>query len=81
MPYNHPIPDAPIAPGMLPRVAAANLTSQNILLLTQPGNNPGQKNKGLELGALFEAMRSTLPTDTQNQAVTTQKLADEAREV
>ena len=64
MPYNHSIPDAPIAPSMLPRVAAADLTSQDVLILTQPGNNPGQKNKGLELGALFEAMRSTLPTDT-----------------
>lgn len=55
MPYNHPIPDAPIAPSMLPRVAAADLTSQDVLVLTQPGNNPGQKNKGLELGALFGA--------------------------
>ena len=64
MPYNHSIPDAPIAPSMLPRVAAADLTSQDVLILTQPGNNPGQKNKGLELGALFEAMKSSLPTDT-----------------
>lgn len=55
MPYNHPIPDAPIAPSMLPRVAAADLTSQDVLVLTQPGNNPGQKNKGLELGVLFNA--------------------------
>ena len=47
MPYNRQIPDAPIAPSMLPRVAAENLTSQDVLLLTQPGNNPGQKNKGL----------------------------------
>ena len=64
MPYKRPIPDAPIAPSMLPRVAAADLTSQDVLVLTQPGNNPGEKNKGLELGALFEAMRSSLPTDT-----------------
>ena len=64
MPYKHPIPDAPIAPSMLPRGPAAKLTLQDILILTQPGNNPGQKNKGLELGALFEAMRSSLPTDT-----------------
>ena len=64
MPYNHPIPDAPIAPSMLPRVPAENLTPQDVLVLTQPGNNPGEKNKGLELGALFEAMRSSLPTDT-----------------
>jgi hypothetical protein len=40
---------------MLPRVAAADLTSQDVLVLTQPGNNPGQKNKGLELGAMFDA--------------------------
>lgn len=64
MSYNHPIPDAPIAPSMLPRVAAADLTSQDVLILTQPGNNPGQKNKGLELGALFEAVKSSLPKDT-----------------
>lgn len=64
MTYKHQIPDAPIAPSMLPRVAAADLTSQDVLVLTQPGNNPGQKNKGLELGALFEAMRSSLPKDT-----------------
>ena len=64
MPYKHPIPDAPIAPSMLPRVPAENLTPQDVLVLTQPGNNPGEKNKGLELGALFEAMRSSLPTDT-----------------
>lgn len=64
MPYNHPIPDAPVAPSMLPRVASENLTSQDVLVLTQPGNNPGEKNKGLELGVLFEAMRSSLPKDT-----------------
>lgn len=64
MPYDRQIPDAPIAPSMLPRVAAENLTSQDVLILTQPGNNPGQKNKGLELGALFEAMKSSLPKDT-----------------
>ena len=64
MPYKHPIPDAPIAPSMLPRVAAADLTSQDILVLTQPRNNPGQKNKGLELGTLFEAVKSSLPKDT-----------------
>ena len=64
MPYNRQILDAPIAPSMLPRVAAADLTSQDILVLTQPGNNPGQKNKGLELGTLFEAVKSSLPKDT-----------------
>ena len=64
MSYKHHIPDAPITPSMLPRVAAADLTSQDVLILTQPGNNPGQKNKGLELGALFEAVKSSLPKDT-----------------
>lgn len=64
MPYNRKIPNAPIAPSMLPRVAAADLTSQDVLILTQPGNNPGEKNKGLELGALFEAVKSSLPKDT-----------------
>ena len=49
---------------MLPRVPAANLTLQDILVLTQPGNNPGEKNKGLELGTLFEAVKSSLPKDT-----------------
>jgi hypothetical protein len=38
---------------MLPRVAAADLKSQDILVLTQPGNPIGQKNKSMELGALF----------------------------
>jgi hypothetical protein len=38
---------------MLPRVAAADLKSQDILILTQPGNPIGQKNKSMELGALF----------------------------
>ena len=55
MPYKRPIPDAPIAPSMLPRVPAAKLTLQDILVLTQPGNNPRQKNKSLELGTLFDA--------------------------
>ena len=63
MSYNRKIPDAPIAPSMLPRVAAADLTSKDVLVLTQPGNNPGQKNKSLELGTLFEAVKSSLPKD------------------
>lgn len=53
MPYNRQIPDAPIAGSMLPRVAAADLKSQDILVITQPGNPIGQKNKSMELGALF----------------------------
>lgn len=50
MPYNRPIPDAPIAGSMLPRPTA--LTAQDLLLLIQPGNNLGQKNKALTLEML-----------------------------
>ena len=50
MPYNHPIPDAPIAGSMLPR--ATELTLDDILVLTQPGNPIGQKNKALTLQVL-----------------------------
>ena len=51
MPYNRQIPDAPIAGSMLPR--PTELTLDDILVLIQPGNPIGQKNKALELGALF----------------------------
>ena len=51
MPYNRQIPDAPIAGSMLPRPTA--LTAQDLLLLIQPGNNLGQKNKAVTLEALF----------------------------
>ena len=50
MPYNRQIPDAPIAGSMLPR--ATELTLDDILLLTQPGNPIGQKNKALTLSLL-----------------------------
>ena len=50
MPYNKQIPDAPIAPSMLPR--ATELTLEDILVLTQPGNPIGQKNKALTLQVL-----------------------------
>ena len=52
MPYNRQIPDAPIAGSMLPRPMA--LTAQDLLLLIQPGNNLGQKNKALALAALAD---------------------------
>jgi len=55
MPYDRQIPDAPIAGSMLPRVEAADLKSQDILVLTQPGNPIGQKNRSMELGALFSS--------------------------
>ena len=50
MPYNHPIPDAPIAGSMLPR--ATELTLDDLLVLIQPGNPIGQKNKALTLQVL-----------------------------
>ena len=50
MPYNRQIPDAPIAGSMLPRPTA--LIAQDLLLLIQPGNNLGQKNKALTLSLL-----------------------------
>jgi len=39
MSYTHSIPDAPVAPSMLPRVSAASLTLQDILLLTFYGED------------------------------------------
>ena len=50
MPYNRRIPDAPIAGSMLPR--AESLTLDDILVLIQPGNPIGQKNKALVLSVL-----------------------------
>ena len=50
MPYNRQIPDAPIAGSMLPR--ATELTLDDILVLIQPGNPIGQKNKALTLQVL-----------------------------
>ena len=50
MPYNRQLPDAPIAGSMLPR--ATELTLEDILVLTQPGNPIGQKNKALTLQVL-----------------------------
>lgn len=52
MPYNRQIPDAPIAGSMLPR--ATELTLDDILVLIQPGNPIGQKNKSLALAALAD---------------------------
>ena len=55
MPYNHPIPDAPIALSMLPRAAAADLKKNDLLNLVKPGNNIGERCKALELEALFSS--------------------------
>lgn len=53
MPYNRQIPDAPIAPSMLPR--ATQLNADDLIILTQPGNPIGQKSKAVELSALFSS--------------------------
>ena len=50
MPYNRQIPDAPIAGSMLPR--ATEPTLDDLLVLIQPGNPIGQKNKALALSVL-----------------------------
>lgn len=55
MPYNHPIPDAPIALSMLPRAAAADLKKNDLLYLVKPGNNLGERSKSLELENLFSS--------------------------
>lgn len=52
MPYNRQIPDAPIAGSMLPR--ATELTLYDILVLIQPENQIGQKNKALTLSLLAD---------------------------
>lgn len=53
MPYNHPIPDAPIAGSMLPR--ATSVDTSDLLVLIKPNNPLGQRNKSLELGGLFDS--------------------------
>ena len=55
MPYKNPIPDAPIALSMLPRVAAADLKKNDLLYLVKPGNNLGERCKSLELETLFSS--------------------------
>lgn len=52
MPYDRQIPDAPIAPSMLPR--ATQLNAGDLIILTQPGNPIGQRSRALELGKLSE---------------------------
>ena len=52
MPYDRQIPDAPIAGSMLPR--ATELTLDDILVLIQPENQIGQKNKALTLSLLAD---------------------------
>lgn len=56
MPYNRQIPDAPIPGSMLPR--ATELTLADLLLLIQPGNPIGQRNKSLTLEQLSNFIKS-----------------------
>lgn len=51
MPYNHPIPDAPISLSMLPR--ATELSKEDLIYLVQPNKPLGQRCKSLDLGTLF----------------------------
>lgn len=53
MPYDRQIPNAPIAPSMLPR--ATQLNADDLIILTQPGNPIGQKSKAVELSTLFSS--------------------------
>jgi len=75
MPYNRQIPDAPIAGSMLPR--ATELTLDDILVLIQPGNPIGQKNKALALAALADWLANgnmgPFKTDEINVGVSTWK--------
>ena len=52
MPYDRQIPDSPMPVSMLPRVAGQSLTLNDLLYLVQPGNNPGQRSKSLDLDTL-----------------------------
>lgn len=56
MPYNRQIPDAPIPGSMLPR--ASELTLADLLVLIQPGNPIGQRNKSLTLEQLSNFLKS-----------------------
>lgn len=57
MNYNRQIPDAPIAGSMLPR--ATELTLDDLLVLIQPGNPIGHKNKALTLQVLAAFLANT----------------------
>ena len=52
MPYNHPIPDAPIALSMLPRLT--DLQDTDLIYVVRPNNPIGQRSRALELGKLSE---------------------------
>lgn len=47
MPYNRQLPDAPIAPSMLPRLT--DLQNTDLILVTRPTNPLGQRSKAAEM--------------------------------
>ena len=47
MPYNHPIPDAPIALSMLPRLE--DLQDGDLIYMVRPTNPIGQRRGEMEL--------------------------------
>lgn len=51
--YTRTIPDAPLPVSMLPR--ASEVSSQDLLLLVKPNNDPGDKTKALELDTLVNS--------------------------
>lgn len=53
MPYNHPIPDAPLPVSMTPRVETP--LKSDLLYLVQPGNNPGERSRSIELEKLLNS--------------------------
>lgn len=52
MPYNHPIPDAPIALSMLPRITEPQDT--DLIYLVRPTNPIGQRCKSMALGQFVQ---------------------------
>jgi hypothetical protein len=75
MTYNRTIPDAPLPVSMLPR--ASEVSSQDLLLLIKPNNEPGDKTKALALDTLVNFL-SLGTANLQDGSVTTEKLANAA---
>jgi hypothetical protein len=73
--YNRTIPDAPLPVSMLPR--ASEVSSQDLLLLIKPNNEPGDKTKALALDTLVNFL-SLGTANLQDGSVTTEKLANAA---
>lgn len=74
MPYNkNQVPDAPLPVSMLPRVVTP--TSSDLFYAVQPGNQPGNRSRALQLGVLLTsnifktALQQLLGTDAFNAAL------------